>query len=200
MPFILNEDAALKTLLAGLTVSDSGNAERPVGVFYGQPDVQIRQQSYPYITLDLVGITEEVDRAHRGWTNGLTYTPEGADPEVPFVTSWPIPVMLYYQVTTYARQPRHDRQLISSLLGPGRLPFRFGTLFIPEDGTLRRLDNLGFVKKDGTEGDKRLFSNVYNLGVSAELIPDVLTELYQVLHNPTITYTVSDTPFTNIDV
>lgn len=200
MPIVLNEDAALKGLLAGITVADSGNAERPVGVFYGQPDVQIRQQAYPYITLDLVGITEEVDRAHRGYTDGLGYTPEGADPEVPFATTWPIPVMLYYQVTTYARQPRHDRQIIAELFKPNRLPFRFGTLYIPEDGTSRRLDNLGFVKKDGTEGDKRLFSNIYNLGVSAEFLPDILVELYQVLEPPTITYTVSDTPFTNIDV
>ena len=200
MPFILNEDAALKTLLQGLTVSDSGNPERPVGVFYGQPDIQIRQQAYPYITIDLVGITEEVDRAHRGYPNGLGYTPEGIDPELSYATSWPIPVMLYYQVTTYARQPRHDRQLIGKLYGADRLPFRFGTLYIPEDGTTRRLDNLGFVKRDMTEGDKRLFSNVYNLGVSAEILPDVLTELYQVLEPPTITYTVSDTPFTNIDV
>jgi hypothetical protein len=197
---ILNEDAALKSLLAGIIVADSGNSERPVGVFYGQPDVQIRQQAYPYITLDLVGITEEVDRAHRGYTNGLGYIPEGVEPEALFATTWPIPVMMYYQVTTYARQPRHDRQIIASLFQPNRLPFRFGTLYIPEDGTSRRLDNLGFVKKDGTEGDKRLFSNVYNLGVSAEFLPDVLIDLYQVIDNPTITYTVSDTPFTNIDL
>lgn len=200
MPRILNEDAALKTLLQGLTVSDSGNPTRPVGVFYGQPDLQIRQQAYPYITIDLVGIAEEVDRAHRGYTDGLGYVPDDIDPELNFATTWPIPVMLYYQVTTYSRQPRHDRQLISALLNKDRLPFRFGTLFIPEDGTLRRLDNLGFVKRDGTEGDKRLFSNVFNLGVSAEFIPDELYELYQVLEPPTITYTVSDTPFTNINL
>lgn len=200
MPFILNEDAALKALLADITVSDSGNPTRPVGVFYGQPDVQIRQQTYPYITIDLVGITEEVDRAHRGYVDGLPYTPEGADPEVPFATWYPIPVMLYYQVTTYARQPRHDRQLINALFNSERLPFRFGTLYIPEDGTTRRLDMLGFEKRDMTESDKRLFSNVYNLGVSAELLPNTLDTLYQVLETPTITYTVSDTPFTNINV
>jgi hypothetical protein len=199
MPFIINEDKALKTLLTGITVSDSGNATRPVAVFYGQPDVQIRQQSYPYITIELTGVTEEVDRAHRGYTT-LPYTPEGSDPMMNTATFWPIPVALYYQVTTYARQPRHDRQLISAVYNNNRLPFRFGSLYIPEDGTLRRLDMLGFVKRDITESDKRLFSNVYNIRVSAEVLPDVLTQLYQVLEPPTITYTVSDTPFTKLNV
>lgn len=204
MPFILNEDKALKTLLSGITVSDSGNAERPVGVFYGQPDPQIRQQAYPYITIDLTGVNEEVDRAHRGimdwpYVEG-GYTPEGTEANVPFSSSWPIPVALYYQVTTYARQPRHDRQLIAALYNNDRLPFRFGSLSIPEDGTLRRLDMLGFVKRDTTEADKRLFSNIYNIRVSAEVLPDTLTQLYKVLYPPTITYTVSDTPFTNLNV
>ena len=39
MPIILNEDKALKTAMQGITVSDSGNAVRPVGVWYGQPDM-----------------------------------------------------------------------------------------------------------------------------------------------------------------
>ena len=54
MPFLLNEEAALKSLLSGMTVADSGNQARPVGVFYGQPDKEIRQQSYPYLTIDLI--------------------------------------------------------------------------------------------------------------------------------------------------
>jgi hypothetical protein len=166
--------------------------------------VQIRQQAYPYITIELTGVTEEVDRAHRGnmvfpfIEDG--YIPEGAPGNGETSTSWPIPVALYYQVTTYARQPRHDRQLIAALYNNNRLPFRFGSLTIPEDGTLRRLDMLGFVKRDTTESDKRLFSNVYNIRVSAEVLPDALTQLYKVLENPTITYTVSDTPFTKLNV
>lgn len=197
MPFLLNEDAALKKLLTGMTVSDTGNATRPVGVFYGQPDVQIRQQAYPYITLDLVGISEEIDRAQRGYAD-LPYHPEGSNPAKSYWTTWPIPVQLNYQVTTYSRQPRHDRQMIRLLFSPNRLPLRFGALYIPEDNTLRRLDVLGFIKQDKTEGDKRLFTNIYNLRVSAEFLPDVLTEMYQVLTPPIITYTVSDTPFTYV--
>jgi hypothetical protein len=195
MPYILNEEAALKSLLSGITVSDTGNTARPVGVFYGQPDPQIRLQSYPYITIDLVGVAEAFDRAHRGLVQ-LGYLPEGYNSDLSYETTYPIPVNLSYQVTTWARQPRHDRQLINAILSPDRLPLRFGTLTIPEDGTIRRLDMLGFVKRDTTEQEKRLFSNVFNVQISAEFLPDVLAQVYQVLYPPTITLNHSDTPYT----
>lgn len=191
MPFILNEDAALKTLLSGITVSDAGNSARPVGVFYGQPDPQIRQQSYPYITIDLIGISEAKERTHSGYAP-LNYLPEGADPEQEYTDVLiPIPVNLDYQVTTFSRQPRHDRQIMSALFQQGRLPFRFGYLLVPEDNTVRRLDMLGFSKRDITEQDKRLFSNVYSIQVSSELFREDLLKASEVLYPPTITLEVS---------
>ena len=199
MPFIINEDAALKALLTGITVSDSGNSTRPVGVYYGQPDKDIRTQSYPYITLDLVGVREDTERAHRGSVD-LTYTPEGTTPNYTAESqpvNFPIPVDLIYQVSTWARQPRHDRQIMASLFLPGRLPLRFGQLTIPEDSTMRRLDMLGFSKRDTTEGGKRLFSNVYNIRISAELFPDQLSAVYTVTDvNTTVDY--QSTPFTTL--
>jgi hypothetical protein len=199
MPFIINEDAALKTLLSGITVSDGGNAARPVAVYYGQPDKDIRQQSYPYITLDLVGVREDVERAHRGVVD-LTYAPEGTTPNynedgtLNQPVNFPIPVDLVYQVSTWSRQPRHDRQIMAKLFAPARLPFRFGQLHIPEDNTNRRLDMLGFSKRDTTEGGKRLFSNVYNIRVSAELFPDQLGDVYEVLSVHTL-YNYQSTVF-----
>jgi hypothetical protein len=193
MPFILNEDAALKGLLAGITVSDAGNSARPVAVYYGQPDKDLRTQSYPYITLDLVGIKEDFERAHRGYVY-MNYQPEGvtvqgdANGRIITTTQFPIPVDLFYQISTWSRQPRHDRQLMAALFAQGRLPFRFGQLYIPEDKTLRRLDMLGFSKRDTTESDKRLFSNVYNIRVSAELFPDQVAQVYQVTQAPHISY------------
>ena len=186
MPFIINEDEALKTLLQGITVSDGGNSLRNVAVYYGQPDKDLRQQSYPYITLDLVGVREDTERAHRGVIN-LAYAPEGYTPNrdtdgsINQPIDFPIPVDLIYQVSTWSRQPRHDRQIMAKLFAPGRLPFRFGQLPIPQDGTNRRLDMLGFSKRDTTEGGKRLFSNVYNIRISAELFTTQLTGVYQVL-------------------
>lgn len=199
MPYILNEDKALKTLLTGITVSDSGNPTRPVGVWFGQPDVEIRQQSYPYITIELVGISEAFDRAHRGYID-FPYTPEGADPNVSYAGNYPVPVNLDYQVTTYARQPRHDRQIMNALFRNNRLPLRFGLLAIPEDGTVRRLDVLGFVKRDTTEQEKRLFSNVYNIQISSEFLVDDLVQVYEVLTPPNITLNEQFTDFTPVDL
>jgi len=202
MPFIINEDEALKTLLQGITVSDGGNAARPVAVYYGQPDKDLRQQSYPYITLDLVGVREDTERAHRGVVN-LTYAPEGFTPNrntdgsINQPVEFPIPVDLIYQVSTWSRQPRHDRQIMAKLFAPGRLPFRFGQLPIPQDGTNRRLDMLGFSKRDTTEGGKRLFSNVYNIRISSELFVDQLFNVYKVtdvntsLISQTIPFTIN---------
>lgn len=197
MPYIINEDKALKTLLSGITVADSGNPARPVGVWFGQPDVEIRQQTYPYITIELIGVSEAFDRAHRGYVD-YPYMPEGANPEEAYAGWYPIPVNLNYQVTTYARQPRHDRQIMNALFSPGRLPLRFGLMQIPEDGTVRRVDVLGFVKRDTTEQDKRLFSNIYNVQISSEFLPAELNQLYEVLTPPDITLNSQFTEFTQI--
>lgn len=197
MPFLLNEDKALKQRLAGITVTDSGNPNRPVGVWFGQPDVEIRQQSYPYITIDLVGVNEGFERAHRGYVE-FNYTPEGADPTKTYEGWYPIPVDLQYQVTTYARQPRHDRQIINELFKSNRLPLRFGLLLIPEDSTVRRLDVLGFIKRDTTEQDKRLFSNIFNVQISSELLQEDLDQVYQVLEAPNISLNEQYTDFTQI--
>lgn len=197
MPFILNEDKALKAALTGITVADSGNPARPVGVWFGQPDVEIRHQAYPYITIDLINVTVAQEREYRGYIP-LGYTPEGVDPDEDFMIDVPIPVNLDYQVTTYARQPRHDRQIMYELTRPTRLPFRFGGLEIPEDGTIRRLDMLGFTKRDTTEQDKRLFRNVYTVRISSELFRDQFVQVYPVTQDPNISVEYQTTPFTTI--
>jgi hypothetical protein len=175
MPFLLNEDDALKSLLRGLTVIDDKNPARPVGVFYGQPDPEIRQQSYPYMTLDLIDVSEAIERVHRGYID-LSYAPEGSDITKSYAGEWPIPINLDYQVTTYSRQPRHDRQIIAQLMN-GPLRMRFATLPVEADNSIRRLDFLGFSKRDTTENGKRLFVNVFNVRVSSELIPGQVYEL-----------------------
>jgi hypothetical protein len=167
MPFILNEDKALKTLLTGITVSDFKSNNRSVGVWFGQPDVEIRNQSYPYITIELIDITEDRTRNNRGYGK-LNYTPEGLDPTVDHYSELPVPVDLEYQVVSYARQPMHDRMILSSILST-KLPLRYGTLEIPEDNTLRRVELLGHRKRDTTEGGKKLYVNLFSIKVSSEL-------------------------------
>jgi hypothetical protein len=180
MPFILNEDKALKLMLTGITVSDSGNSARPVGVWFGQPDLEIRVQSYPYMTIDFLGYNEDFERSHRGEIQ-MPYFPEGADTTKQYMTEFPIPVYLDYQITTWARQPRHDRQIMAEMATGQRIPLRYGLLIVPEDKTVRRLDFLGFTKKDTTdENGKRLFSNAYTVRVSAEILPVVLEQMIEV--------------------
>jgi len=167
MPFIINEDKALKTWLAGVTVSDFKNSARAVGVWFGQPDVEIRDQSYPYMTIELIDIMEDPSRNHRGYGK-LSYTPEGLSSSVPHYSENPVPVDIEYQVVSYSRQPIHDRQIINTMLSQ-KLPFRYGTLTIPEDNTLRRVELLGYRKRDTTENGKKLYVNVFSIRVSAEI-------------------------------
>ena len=65
-PFIVAEDLALKTHLAGLTVSDEKSATRQVKVWFGYPDVEARAQEFPFITIDLIDILPANDRQNSG--------------------------------------------------------------------------------------------------------------------------------------
>ena len=175
MTFILNEDKALKELLKSrVTVTDSKNNARSVGVWFGHPDVEIRDQSYPYMTIELADISHARERQHSGMTE-LNYIPETTDVDGNILTEsakrWtesPTPVNLDYQVASYCRQPLHDRQILARVL-TDLLPFRFGMLEIPEDNTARRIELLGYAKRDTTEQGKRLFVNVFSIRVNAEL-------------------------------
>ena len=59
-PLFLEEDNMLKEKLKGILVTDqrADNEQigRPVQVWFGQPDVELRDQTYPFITIDLIDI------------------------------------------------------------------------------------------------------------------------------------------------
>jgi hypothetical protein len=191
MTFLISEDEALRNLLKDMVVTDqkaTGNGTpRKVGVWFGQPDQELRDQSYPYITIDMIDIGEDVNRAMRGRVkpeyltdpNDMTET-VGYDPEVHnWNISYPIPVRIDYQITTYSRQPRHDRELLGQLLYK-KIPLRFAVLQ-PDDGTVRRLDVLDVSKRDVTESGKRLFVNAITVRVSSEIAPETYNQLYKAL-------------------
>jgi hypothetical protein len=172
MSFILSEDLALKTLLSGIVVTDEKNASRPVGVWFSNPDIESRNQSYPYITIDLLdfnwadyrqqsGLFQDSDlQGTTAPVNGLTYTYE-----IP--TTWD----LVYQITTYARHPRHDRAILAHLLNKVFISKR-GYLPVPNDlGTetsYRHLMLEEFVKRDTIEDNRRLYRNVFTVTVTSE--------------------------------
>lgn len=184
MTFMLSEDKALRELLQGLTVQDqkadgSVTGSRPVGVWFGQPDQEIRAQTYPYITINLLDIQRDMTREMRGKTNKDYLRPVDVDEEKDFEVDIPIPVDLEYQITVYSRHPRQDRELMAEILF-SRLPFRFGTLDL-DDNTVRRLDVLDVTKRDFVEQGKRLFLNAITVRVSSEMVQRRIKELYKVL-------------------
>lgn len=191
MTFLLSEDKALRLKLQGMTVhdqkADGGDTPRSVGVWFGQPDQEVRGQNYPYVTIDMVDLQRDTTREMRGYGALPSYVDQSGVPEGQALEgNLPIPVNIDYQITAYSRQPRHDREILAQLLGIN-LPIRFGYLEI-EDGTIRRLDVLSVSKRDVTESAKRLFVNAITVRVSSELPVDTYNQVYNVLsvhvHDP----------------
>jgi hypothetical protein len=176
-PFIIAEDLALKTYLGNLIVSDQKNPSRPVKVWFGYPDVEIRDQSFPFLTIDLIDITPAnerqtsgrlIDNDYRG-----TITPVNNG-----VYSYDIPIAydLSYQITSYARNPRHDRALMYQLFN--KFPSKFGYLRVPNkletEFSARSMFLDGFVKRDAVDdetGNRRLLRNVFSVRIVSEMTP-----------------------------
>lgn len=200
--FLFDEDAALKAHLQGIMVTDERagaveGATRPVRVRFGMPDPEVADQLYPYITIDMIDIQRATDREMRGMVSPKYMEPEGMLDSNGFSIQMPIPVTIDYQLTTYSRHPRHDRQIITAMLN-GNAAFRFGALAVPyqHNGTtnvvFRRMDVLDFSKRDIYEDGKRLFINAVTARVSSEVAQGLLNELYKVSK-------VDLTNFTEID-
>jgi hypothetical protein len=183
MTFILSEDAAIKTYLAGIAVSDERANPRAVNVWFGYPDVEIRTQNYPFITIDLVSIRQANDRQMSGYTYdgdymGTTPVQEG---------KWygyeiPLAYDLVYQVTSYSRHPRHDRAIMYQL--HEKFPSMRGYLPVPNDlGTstaYRHMFLESMTKSDraeGENGNKRLLRNIFTVRVVSQLTPAQVADL-----------------------
>ena len=176
-PFIIAEDLALKTYLQGLTVGDEKSANRQVKVWFGYPDVEVREQTFPFITIDLIDISPGNDRQ----TSGRFVDNDYRGTQVPVTNSTysydvPIAFDLSYQVTTYARHPRHDRAMLFQL--QHTFPSKYGKLTVPNElGTESSVRNMfldGFTKRDavdGETGNRRLLRNVFTVRVVSELTP-----------------------------
>ncbi len=195
--FLLNEDLALRQKLQGITVhdqkADGSLTPRPVAVYFGQPDQELRAQSYPYITIDMLDLQRDTAREMRGTTEAAYLQPEnfGIDGAEEFEMDLPIPVNIDYQITVYSRHPRHDRAILAQLL-TSRL-VRFGYLEIVEKdvtsgntqtlhSTFRRMDLINVAKRDSnSEQAKRLFVNAITVRVSSEIVQTAYRAMYKVL-------------------
>ena len=176
MSFILSEDTALKNILLGMTVSDDKMPSRPVKVFYSIPDVELRQQDYPYLTIDLVDIRPANDRQHSGYWKDDDYlgtiVPQTG---VTYQYYTPVAYDLIYQISSWARHPRHDRAILQQMLRD-RLPAKYGKLPVPNDiGTETAQRSMfldGFSKINFVEDGRRVFRNVFTVRVISEMTPE----------------------------
>lgn len=199
-PFIVAEDLALKTLLQGITVKDDKNQNRPVKVWFGYPDVEIRDQSFPYITIDLIDILPANNRQNSGYWVDNDY--QGTiTPEEGYVYSYITPVAydLVYQVTSWARHPRHDRAIMYALFN--KFPSKYGRLVVPNElGTedsVRSMFLDGFVKRDTVDsetGNRRLLRNVYSLRVLSQMTPQQVTDAIRQVETIQVNNTTSYIP------
>lgn len=219
MPWLLNEAAALKKKIEGLTVHDANAPSgRPVEVRFREPEVELADMTYPAVILEYAGIEKADDREHRGPTT-LPYIPEGDDrtsvPTVDPVTgvphTWditrdydvtlspfkvmdhPVPYNIDFTVTVYARLQNHLMSLVGTLGTWEYLPARFGFLDIPQDGTTRVLDLLAgpeIIAQRDSEG-KRTFRAVYSIRVTSEL---------NILQVQEIAHRISDVNFQIIQI
>ena len=174
MTFILAEDAALKNYLGGMEVSDEKSAHRPVLVWFGFPDIEVRTQTYPYMTIELIDIKVARERQSTGRMydsdNRGTVAPET---NTVYGYDMPVPYDLVYQISTYSRHPRHDRAIIFQM--QHKFPAQYGSLQVPNAlGTetgYRHMFLDGFLKRDMSEEGRRLFRNVYTVRVVSEMTP-----------------------------
>ncbi|MEU0213611.1 hypothetical protein ABZ281_00335 [Streptomyces sp. NPDC006265] len=176
MPWIANEDAAIKAKLQGIVVNDT-NAPvdgLPVDVRFRLPENELATATFPLIVIERTRVEPDHQAEHRG-TVQLVYTPEGYDSASSYLATDPIPYVFEYQVTVYARKQRHAANIVQMLSTRDYLHPRWAYLEVPQDGTVRRLEVAGgpeFNEGRDSQG-KRLWQVDYLLHVSAELLDEI---------------------------
>lgn len=192
MPWLLNEDAALKFKLQGLQVKDANAPNgRNVPVRYRLPETEVADLTFPIIVIQQDGWYPAPEREHRGFVQ-LPYAPEGYnswwndsgsattvfDPnDSPYWSFFPYPYNIDYFVTVYSRfMHEHTIPLVSQLAAFDRLHPKFAFLDVPQDGTKRTMQLLSGPSLEPTrDGDgKRLFAVSYKVRVFSELVPQVV--------------------------
>lgn len=199
-PFIIAEDNALKALCQGMTVGDNAQSPRQVKVWFGYPDIEVRDQAFPFVTIDLIDIIPANNRQSAGMQYDNDYNGT-IEPDASSFYAYTIPVAydLVYQVTSYSRHPRHDRAIMFQLLN--KFPSKFGKLAVPNQlGTETAYRSMfldGFVKRDATDsetGNRRLLRNTLTVRVVSEMSPATAAALIpavQTVNIDTISYTLT---------
>ncbi len=184
-PFVIAEDLALKTYLAGMTVSDEKNMGRTVQVWFGYPDVEIRDQKFPFVTIDLLDIVPANDRQIQGRIADSDYQGTiAASGSLIYTYDVPVAYDIVYQITSHSRHPRHDRALLIQLLQ--KFPSKYGKLAVPNqlntETAYRSMFLDGYTKPNWLLHSKesRVIHLDYNTERYCNLMEQILVELIQV--------------------
>jgi hypothetical protein len=188
MPWLYNEDAALKLKLEHLRVfDDNAPAEgREVPVRYRLPEDELADLTYPIFIIEHAGIKLDTEREHRGRVQ-LPYAPEGqpewwsddSDAQValsPYYADFPTPYCFDYQITYYARfWTQHVYPIMGQLVLDDYLPAKMGYLNVPQDGTTRSMFVIGGPDQGYgfDEDDKRLFRITWLVRVYTEVVQNL---------------------------
>jgi len=208
-PFIIAEDEAIKAYLQGMVVADEKSAAnngptetiktRPVKVWFGYPDVEIRAQEFPFVTIDLIDIVPANDRQVQGKLHDGDY--RGTIPAVPgqiYEYDYPLAYDLIYQLTPYSRHPRHDRAILFQMWN--KFPSKYGVLPVSNElGTQYSKRSMfvdGYAKRDTFEdaesGNRRLLRNVFTLRVVSEMTPATAATAFAAITSVTINLPVNN--------
>lgn len=214
IPWINNEDMAIKYKLQGITVQDANNPARPVKVRFRLPEDELAALDYPIIIIEHLGLFPAPEREHSGYIN-LPYAPEvqgvnpvtnnvngvwttyapwwpgtpetiganswnpvndgfiGSQADSPYASWYPTPYNFDYQITVYSRKmPGHLQNIMNTLATATYIPYHFGFLNIPQDGTQRKMFLMSGpqVEYGKDNNDKRLLRAIYRVRVETELI------------------------------
>jgi hypothetical protein len=152
-------------------------------VWFGYPDVETRAQEFPFVTIDLIDIIPANDRQVQGRLADNDYRGT-VSPQTGYVYTYDYPVAydIVYQLTTYARHPRHDRAILFQMWN--KFPAKYGKLPVKNElGTQTSQRSMfvdGYAKRDTFEdaesGNRRLLRNVFTLRVVSEMTPQTVAE------------------------
>jgi hypothetical protein len=200
---LAEEDALMEMLKACVTLPDRTGKEQPVRVWFRLPDPETTV-TYPYITIDLVGINPAYDLWHSEYplyidseveedsntgqvTGYRLYDPStsprivAADPPLFFLRRNYLQYRLIFQLGLWANNIAHDRIMTARMFRDVIQPHP-SWLHCPADGVWKRIEPMGWTPADipTQEGaQKRIFRKIFTISVQTDLPQDRLVELSQ---------------------
>lgn len=194
--FVLAEELALKSKVSGLQVTYPKAID--VDVWYGWPNSEIREVTYPFIVIALADIQKSDRREHQGAPFQISYPARNyattiGDPNgLARAEEWPTPYDIYHTITTVCLDPRHDRELKYKILGDKtRIPTRWAYLEV-EDETARRLETVDITSSVERDAYKTEWFTTWTVLTESELFVGTVEDAYRVFSQVNISLRVDD--------